>query len=265
MKKKILIFAAAILAGFICDVFVSNSDVLALTVICDTAKIAAPAECASLLVDSSDSGAQTARGICDSWIKAEKNGTTGPTQDNCANAIRSIVICTKQHGCDTQHYALSVAASYKEIKEGKRSKTPPQSSSSKKSDSDSKSNGSGSGSSSDKSGTLAPSSDTGSCTSLLGDDYCNGSGISKLLNLIITIMTGAVVTAGTVGIIICAFLWLTARDNEQQLAMAKRRMRDVIIGIIAWVMIAALANLFIPKTSSEVNNIKSGNTEVKIK
>lgn len=126
----------------------------------------------------------------------------------------------------------------------------------------SRSGGSG-GSSGEKSGTLAPRAQNTDCTSLLPNEWCEGnSGVSKIINMIIVIMTGAVVTAGTVGIIICGFLWMTARDNEQQLAMAKRRMRDVIIGIIAWVMIAALANLFIPKTTSEIEDVEKGKTSI---
>lgn len=124
---------------------------------------------------------------------------------------------------------------------------------------------SGSNTSGDKSGALAPGEQSSDCAAILPDSWCNGSdgsGIAGILNTIITIMTGAVVTAGTIGIIICGFLWMTARDNEQQLATAKRRMRDVVIGIIAWVLIAVLANLFIPKNTNEINQVKSGNASL---
>ena len=93
----------------------------------------------------------------------------------------------------------------------------------------------------------------GSCTSILPGDWCNSKdGISSVINMIVTVLTGAVVVAGTVGIIICGFLWMTARENEAQVAMAKKRMLDIVIGIIAWVLLALLANLFIPKSSGDI-------------
>ena len=71
-------------------------------------------------------------------------------------------------------------------------------------------------------------------------------------------LTGTVVIAGTVGIIICAVLILTARDNEQQLALGKKRLMQVIIGMIAWIMFSVLANLFIPKTSTKIDEEING-------
>lgn len=95
----------------------------------------------------------------------------------------------------------------------------------------------------------------GQCTSILPGGWCdNKDGIGSIINMIVSILTGAVVVAGTVGIIICGFLWMTARDNEAQVAMAKRRMLDIVIGIVAWVLLALIANLFIPKTSSDIES-----------
>ena len=95
----------------------------------------------------------------------------------------------------------------------------------------------------------------GQCTSILPGGWCDGKdGIGSIINMIVSILTGAVVVAGTVGIIICGFLWMTARDNEAQVAMAKKRMLDIVIGIVAWVLLALIANLFIPKTSSDIES-----------
>ena len=60
--------------------------------------------------------------------------------------------------------------------------------------------------------------------------------------------------AGTIGIILCGFMWMTARDNEAQVAQAKKRMLDIVIGIIAWVLLALIANLFIPKSSDKIED-----------
>lgn len=103
-------------------------------------------------------------------------------------------------------------------------------------------------------GSIADVSE-GQCTSILPGGWCDGKdGIGSIINMIVSILTGAVVVAGTIGIIICGFLWMTARDNEAQVAMAKKRMLDIVIGIVAWVLLALIANLFIPKTSSDIES-----------
>lgn len=100
----------------------------------------------------------------------------------------------------------------------------------------------------------------GDCTSILPNAWCEGDdGIQQIIRLIILILTGSIVVAGTVGIIICGFLWMTARENEQQVATAKKRMLDIIIGVVAWVLLALLANLFIPKPSDEIQENVNGN------
>lgn len=110
-------------------------------------------------------------------------------------------------------------------------------------------------------GTIADVA-TGSCASIL-KNFCFDDGtvdIGGLIGMIITILTGTVVVAGTVGVIICGFLWMSARDNEGQVAQAKKRMLDIVIGIIAWVLLALLANLFIPKSTSDIENNVGGDT-----
>ena len=97
--------------------------------------------------------------------------------------------------------------------------------------------------------------DEGECTSIFPNSWCTGgNGIASVINLIVTILTGAVVVAGTIGIIICGFLWMTARDNEAQVAKAKKRMIDIVIGIVAWILLALIANLFIPKDSTKIQS-----------
>ena len=115
----------------------------------------------------------------------------------------------------------------------------------------------GSGGYSGSGGYVSPIApvDEGDCTSILPNSWCTGdNGIANVINLIVTILTGAVVIAGTIGIIICGFLWMTARDNEAQVATAKKRMLDIVIGIVAWVLLALVANLFIPKDSTKIQS-----------
>jgi len=98
--------------------------------------------------------------------------------------------------------------------------------------------------------------DSKNCTTLFASEYCtgDGSGITKVISFILAVLTGTVVVAGTVGIIICGVMIMTARDNEVQLAKGKKRLLEVVIGIIAWVLLAVVANLFIPRSSSEIES-----------
>ena len=104
----------------------------------------------------------------------------------------------------------------------------------------------------------------GSCASIL-KSFCSEDGtvdLGGLLGMIITVLTGVIVIAGTVGIIICGFLWMTARDNEVQVAMAKKRMLEIVIGIVAWALLALVGNLFIPKSSTDIESNVDGDTGI---
>ena len=91
------------------------------------------------------------------------------------------------------------------------------------------------------------------CSTLFPSSWCQADGIGKVLEFIVAVLTGTVVIAGTVGIVICAVLILTARDNEQQLATGKKRLMQVVIGMVAWIMFSVLANLLIPKTTTKID------------
>ena len=91
--------------------------------------------------------------------------------------------------------------------------------------------------------------DDGDCTSLLnGNKWCNGdeNTIIELLKTIIQILTAGVVVLGTIGMIWCGFLILSARDNESQVAAAKKRLIDIVIGIVIFVLFDLAVNLLLP-------------------
>lgn len=85
------------------------------------------------------------------------------------------------------------------------------------------------------------------CANLL-TGFCNGSGddILDLIRLVVGILTAGVVVAGTVGIIWCGFLMLSARDNEAQVAQAKKRLIDIVIGIVVFTLAAFVIGLILP-------------------
>lgn len=95
----------------------------------------------------------------------------------------------------------------------------------------------------------------GACTSLLPGAWCNsrdGTGINNVVSLVLAIMTGGAAVAGTIGLIVCGIMWMSSRDDEVKVAKAKKRMADIVIGIVVWALIYALANLVIPRTSSDL-------------
>lgn len=104
----------------------------------------------------------------------------------------------------------------------------------------------------------------GSCASIL-TGFCDEDGTSDLggiIGMIITILTGLIVVAGTIGIIICGFLWMTARDNEVQVLKAKKRISEIVVGLAIWVLLALLANLFLPRNTGDIEENIKGNTGI---
>ena len=95
------------------------------------------------------------------------------------------------------------------------------------------------------------------CTSILPGSWCGKGGIESIIQLVVDILTGLVVVAGTIGIIVCGIMWMTARDNESQVATAKRRIFEIAIGLVAWVLLSFIIGLILPNgkvTSSKGND-----------
>ena len=70
--------------------------------------------------------------------------------------------------------------------------------------------------------------------------------IDGLLKLILAVLVYGLGAAAVVGVIWAGILYLTARDNEQQVARAKMRLFEVAIGIVAWAVMFSVLNWLIP-------------------
>ena len=97
-----------------------------------------------------------------------------------------------------------------------------------------------------------------SCASILtwlceGDNADEGS-IYSLIKLVINIMTAGIMVLATVGIIICGYTILTARDNEAQVSKARKRLIEIIIGLIAWVLGTLVLNILLPTFKGTVGD-----------
>jgi flagellar basal body-associated protein FliL len=82
-------------------------------------------------------------------------------------------------------------------------------------------------------------------TAILGCGYAN-DGIGGILRLVIQILTGGVGVLATAGIIISAIQYSSAGDNTEQVAKAKKRIRDIVIGILAYATMATITNFLVP-------------------
>ena len=71
-------------------------------------------------------------------------------------------------------------------------------------------------------------------------------GTFEVANLIIEIMTYGIGVLGAIGITVVGIMYLTAKGNEAQTAKAKKRMREIVIGLVAYAMIWAVMNWLMP-------------------
>jgi hypothetical protein len=73
-----------------------------------------------------------------------------------------------------------------------------------------------------------------------------GTGTWLLLKLGVQIMTAGVAILAIIGIIYAAVLYTSAGPNQEQVKKAKDMLRNVVIGIIAFALMAALLQWLVP-------------------
>lgn len=83
-------------------------------------------------------------------------------------------------------------------------------------------------------------------TTLIECDSGGTGGIWYIVNLAINIFTAGIAILGTIGIIWSGVLIASARDNEAQVAKGKKRILEVVIGLVAWGLLYVLIQLIIP-------------------
>ena len=70
--------------------------------------------------------------------------------------------------------------------------------------------------------------------------------IKDIIIFVISILSVGIGVLATIGLIICGYLIMTARDNEQQVSKAKKRLLEIVIGIVIWAIGAGAVLLFVP-------------------
>ena len=77
-------------------------------------------------------------------------------------------------------------------------------------------------------------------------DNCDGGAILKIISLLVNILSAGLVVAATIGIIIVGAKILTSRDNADVVARAKKRLFEIVIGLVAYSLFYAILNFIIP-------------------
>lgn len=78
---------------------------------------------------------------------------------------------------------------------------------------------------------------------------CDGEGGERVINIVntvINIMTVGVGILGVVGISVVGVQYLTAGGSEEKTRKAKRRMLEIVIGLVAYVLIYAILKWLMP-------------------
>lgn len=83
------------------------------------------------------------------------------------------------------------------------------------------------------------------------DDGKAGSGIFQILKKVLDIMTALIGVAATIGIAVAGIQYLTAGDNEGQVAKAKRRIFELVLGLVVYVLFYAFLGWLLPNVFDE--------------
>ena len=73
-----------------------------------------------------------------------------------------------------------------------------------------------------------------------------GEGVLCVLGVVVNILTVGIGVLGVLGIVIVGIQYLTAGGNEEQTRKAKRRMLEIVIGLVVYVLAYALLQWLLP-------------------
>lgn len=88
-----------------------------------------------------------------------------------------------------------------------------------------------------------------------------GCGIYTVLDLVITTLTMGIGIAAAIGISISGIMYLTAKGNVARATKAKRRIYEIVIGLIAYAAIFAILTFLLPELNPELKSCKVLTTE----
>lgn len=84
------------------------------------------------------------------------------------------------------------------------------------------------------------------CAGMDGPDGGNGGSIGCVIELVVNILTILVGIAGVIGIVIVGIQYITAGGSEEQTRKAKRRLFEIVLGLVAYAAVYGLAQWILP-------------------
>lgn len=84
----------------------------------------------------------------------------------------------------------------------------------------------------------------------------NESGIGAILKAVIDIASVGVGVLGAIGITVAGIQYLTAKDSEEQVRKAKRRIFEIVIGLIAYALIYAVISWLMPNGVTDPSSLE---------
>ena len=87
-------------------------------------------------------------------------------------------------------------------------------------------------------------------------------GIFCVLQIGLDILTAVVGILGVIGIVVVGLQYLTAGGNEAQMTKAKKRMLEIIIGLVVYALAFVLLKWLLPNFESSTSFINTGEVAV---
>ena len=92
----------------------------------------------------------------------------------------------------------------------------------------------------------------------------SGCGVFMILTQILDILTFGIAIAATIGITLSGIIYLGSNSNEQQVTKAKRRILEIVIGLVMYAALYALINFLLPGAhfNTKQTCVKTTNTSI---
>ena len=85
----------------------------------------------------------------------------------------------------------------------------------------------------------------------------NGAGVKCIVRLVVDILSVLIGIVGVIGIVVVGIQYMTAGGNEEQTRKAKRRLFEIVIGLVAYAVAYALLAWLLPGFSPTTNSTSS--------
>lgn len=101
-------------------------------------------------------------------------------------------------------------------------------------------------------------------TSILGNgcscDDGTGSSVMDILDLVVNILSACVGILGVIGIVVVGIQYLTAGGSEEKVKKSKRRMFEIIIGLVVYAILFAGLKWLLPSFSNSTTTTTTPTT-----